>query len=36
MAGESEVLEKTCPGVTLSTTYPTLPDLGSNPGSGDR
>jgi hypothetical protein len=33
LAGEIEVLgEKTCPSATLSTTNPTSPDLGSNPG----
>jgi hypothetical protein len=33
LAGETNYSEKICPGVTLSTTNPTLPDPGSNPGS---
>jgi hypothetical protein len=32
MAGEAEVLEKSCSGATLSTKNPTWHDLGSNPG----
>jgi hypothetical protein len=33
LGAETEVLgEKTCPSTTLSTTYPTLLDLGLNPG----
>jgi hypothetical protein len=32
LAGGIEVLERTCPIATLSTTDPTWPDLGSNPG----
>jgi hypothetical protein len=32
LAGEAEVLEKTCPSATLSTTNSTWPDPGSNPG----
>jgi hypothetical protein len=32
LAGETEILEKTCPSANLSTTNPTRPDLGSNPG----
>jgi hypothetical protein len=32
LAGETEVLEKTCPSATLSTTNPTWPDPGSNLG----
>jgi hypothetical protein len=31
LAGEPKYSEKTCPSATLSTTNPTLPDLGSNP-----
>jgi hypothetical protein len=34
-AGETEVLKKTFPSATLSTTNPTWPDLGSNPGRRD-
>jgi hypothetical protein len=30
--GKPKYLEKTCPSATLSTTNPTWPDLGSNPG----
>jgi hypothetical protein len=30
--GKPKYSEKTCPGATLSTTNPTLPDPGSNPG----
>jgi hypothetical protein len=30
--GKPKYSEKTCPGETLSTTNPTSPDLGSNPG----
>jgi hypothetical protein len=32
LVGETEVLRETCPSVTLSTTHPTWPDLGSNQG----
>jgi hypothetical protein len=32
LAGETEVLGETCPSATLSTTNPTWPDPGSNPG----
>jgi hypothetical protein len=32
LAGENEVLEKTCPGATLSATNPTWIDLGPNRG----
>jgi hypothetical protein len=32
LEGETEVLEKTCPSATLSTTKPTWPDPGWNPG----
>jgi hypothetical protein len=32
LAGKPKYLEKTCPSATLSVTYPTWPDLGSNPG----
>jgi hypothetical protein len=32
LAGETVLHGKTCPGTTLSTTNPTRPDLGSNPG----
>jgi hypothetical protein len=35
LAGEAEVLEKTYPSSTLSTTYPTWSDLGSNPDRRD-
>jgi hypothetical protein len=30
--GKPKHSEKTCPGATLSTTNPTWPDMGSNPG----
>jgi hypothetical protein len=33
--GKPKYSEKTCPGVTLSTTNPTWPDPGSNPGRRD-
>jgi hypothetical protein len=32
LAKKMNYLEKTCPSATLSTTNPTWPDLGSNPG----
>jgi hypothetical protein len=32
LARETEVLGETCPSATLSTTNPTLPNPGSNPG----
>jgi hypothetical protein len=32
LAGETEVSEKTYPSATFSTTNPTWPDSGSNPG----
>jgi hypothetical protein len=32
LAGETKYSEKTCPSATLSTTNPTWPDAGSNPG----
>jgi hypothetical protein len=32
LAGKNNYSEKTCPSATLSTTNPTWPDLGSNPG----
>jgi hypothetical protein len=32
LSGEPKYSEKTCPSATLSTTNPTWPDLGSNPG----
>jgi hypothetical protein len=32
LAGETEVLEKTCPSATLSTTNPTWPDPGHRGG----
>jgi hypothetical protein len=35
VGGEPEHSEKICPSATLSTTNPTSPDLGSNPGRRD-
>jgi hypothetical protein len=32
LSGEPKYLEKTCHSATLSTTNPTWPDMGSNPG----
>jgi hypothetical protein len=32
LAGETEVIGENLPSATLSATYPTWPDLGSNPG----
>jgi hypothetical protein len=34
LAGEPKYSKKTCPRATFSTTNPTWPDLGSNPGRG--
>jgi hypothetical protein len=37
LAGETDVLgRKTCPSASLSTTNPTWPDRGSNPGRSGR